>query len=402
MSKEQQASLTRIPTTRAKNDEIFHQILEGKTVSREEAVNLICSNGNEAELLWSVAALMRTRGKGNIVSYSRKVFIPLTNLCRDRCGYCTFKKNPSQREAKTMSPKEVITVASAGSKYRCTEALFTLGERPEQRYTEAKTVLHNLGFSTTLEYLRYACEVVIEKTGLLPHANPGTMTKKEMRSLRDVNASMGLMLENVSERLCKPGGPHEKAPSKHPKLRLATIRNAGELKIAFTTGLLIGIGETTEEIVDSLYAIKELNDNFGHIQEIILQNFRAKENTQMANCAEPDHGFMRNVVAVARIILGQDMNVQVPPNLSPTLYPGFISSGINDWGGISPVTVDFVNPEAPWPKVRMVSRECAKCGFNLKQRLPIYPEFIMKKTGFVPEPLQPLVNSMIDSQGYVS
>ena len=302
----------------------------------------------------------------------------------------------------TMAPEQVLAVAQAGRRLHCTEALFTLGERPEQRYPEARNALRKLGFSTTLEYLRYASDLVMKKTGLLPHANPGTMTKKEMASLRNVNASMGLMLENVSERLCKPGGPHANAPSKHPKLRLATIHNAGELKVAFTTGLLIGIGETVDEIVDSLYAIKQLNDEYGHIQELIIQNFRAKPDTPMNGHMEPSHDFMMNVVAVARLIFGKDMNIQVPPNLTPCFYPDFLISGMNDWGGISPVTKDYVNPEAPWPEVRLVSKACEERGFKLKARLPIYPEYILQKSEFIPAPINPLVRSMVDCDGYVS
>jgi len=242
----------------------------------------------------------------------------------------------------------------------------------------------------------------MKRTGLLPHANPGTMTKKEMASLRDVNASMGLMLENVSERLCVEGGPHAQAPSKHPKLRLATIKNAGELKIAFTTGLLIGIGETIDEIIESLYAIKKLNDEYGHIQEVIIQNFKPKPDTAMFYHREPSHEFMENIVAVARLVFGGEMNLQVPPNLSPELYTDFLSCGINDWGGISPVTKDYVNPESPWPQVLMVQRACERFGFRLRARLPIYPEFILKKEGFVPESIRDLVNSMIGADGYVS
>lgn len=383
-------------------DEMLQGILDGGDLKREDAIRLMSYSGEVARLLWSVAAMLRTDGKGRIVSYSRKVFIPLTNLCRDACGYCTFKKDPWEKDAMTMTPEEVVLVAEAGRKYRCTEALFTLGERPEQRYAEARDALRKLGFSTTLEYLRHASELVIKKTGLLPHANPGTMAKKEMASLRDVNASMGLMLENISERLCKPGGPHAFAPSKHPKLRLATIKNAGELKIAFTTGLLIGIGETVHEIIDSLYAIKQLNDEYGHIQEVIIQNFRAKPDTPMNEHMEPSHEFMRNVVAVARLVFGKDMNIQVPPNLSPSSYPNYLTCGVNDWGGISPVTKDYVNPEAPWPEVQLVNRASEQHGFKLKARLPVYPEFILEKTGFIPESIKPLIQSMIDSEGYVS
>ena len=383
-------------------DEVLQGVLEGRDLEREDAIRLMSYSGEFARVLWSVAAMLRADGKGRIVSYSRKVFIPLTNLCRDSCGYCTFRKDPWEKDAVTMTPEGVVSVAEVGRKFRCTEALFTLGERPEQRYAEAKDALRRLGFSTTLEYLRHASELVIKKTGLLPHANPGTMTKKEMASLRDVNASMGLMLENISERLCKPGGPHAYAPSKHPKLRLATIKNAGELRIAFTTGLLIGIGETVDEIVDSLIAIKRLNNEYSHIQEIILQNFKPKLGTSMVEQVEPAHEFMRNVVAVTRLLFGGEMNVQIPPNLSPSSYSDFLSCGINDWGGISPVTKDYVNPEAPWPEVGMINRACEQQGFLLKARLPIYPEFILRKNGFVPEPLSSLIHSKIDSQGYVS
>jgi len=383
-------------------DDVLQGIIDSRELKAEDAVRLISCTGETARLLKSVAAAVRVRGKGRTITYSRKVFIPLTNLCRDTCGYCTFKKDPWENDAKTMTPREVLSVAEAGRRFGCTEALFTLGERPEQRFAEARVFLQNLGYTTTLEYLRYASDLVIKNTGLLPHANPGTMTKREMSSLRDVNASMGMMLENVSERLCMEGGPHAHAPSKHPKLRLATIKNAGELKIAFTTGLLIGIGETPEEIVDSLYAIKKLNDEYGHIQEVIIQNFRAKPDTPMKENPEPSHEFMQNVVAIARLVFGEDMNLQVPPNLTPVSYPDFISCGINDWGGISPVTKDHVNPEAPWPEVQAVSKVCEELGFKLKPRLPIYPEFVLKKNGFIPEPIKELIQSMIDEAGYVS
>jgi FO synthase len=391
------------PSIRAQfcGDENLQRVIDEKELRRDDAVRLLSYSGASARLLWTLAGTLRDQGKGRIVSYSRKVFIPLTNLCRDTCGYCTFKKDPWESGAMTVSPQQVITIAESGKRNGCTEALFTLGERPEQRYAEARDSLRKLGFSTTLEYLRHACELVIEKNGILPHANPGTMTKKEMDSLRSVNASMGLMLENVSERLCIPGGPHAQAPSKHPKLRLATIRNAGELKIAFTTGLLIGIGETLEEIVDSLLALKELHAEYGHIQEIIIQNFRAKQNTLMFANLEPAHEFMLNVVAVARLLFGKDMNIQVPPNLSSNSYVDFLSCGINDWGGISPVTKDYVNPEAPWPEVQTVNNLCAERGFRLKARLPIYPEFVLGRREFVPARIAALIDSLIDSEGYV-
>lgn len=380
-------------------EEILYAAKDGAILKPEDAIQLLTCSGKTSSLLQSIASEKRNMAKGRIVTYSRKVFIPLTNLCRDTCSYCTFKQNPTDHDAKSMTPTDVLNVARAGQKSNCTEALFTIGERPEQRYPEYQSFLQSLGYKTTLEYLRYVSELVIQKTGLLPHANPGTMTKKEISSLRDVNVSMGLMLENVSERLCAEGGPHAQAPSKHPKLRLATIKAAGELKVAFTTGLLIGIGETFDEIVQSLYAIRRLNDEYGHIQEVIIQNFRAKQDTPMRNSAEPSHGFMQNLVAVTRLIFDPEMNIQVPPNLSPGIYPEFLNCGINDWGGISPVTADYVNPEAPWPKIATLSQACRNEGFLLKPRLPIYPEFILYKEGFVPEPLTNKVRNMINDSG---
>jgi FO synthase len=383
-------------------EDILDAVLEGQELSPEDAVRLTSGTGEAAALLKSVASTYRTLGKGMTTSYSRKVFIPLTNLCRNTCGYCTFRKDPSQEECNSMTPNEVLTVAETGRRYHCTEALLTLGEKPEQRFPHYQKFLQKLGFTTTLEYLRDVSELIIKKTGLLPHANPGTMTKKEMSSLREVNASMGLMLENVSERLCTEGGPHAHSPSKHPKLRIATIKNAGELKIAFTTGLLIGIGETVEEIVESLYAIKKLNGEYGHIQEVIIQNFKAKPDTPMKESIEPSHRFMQNVVAVARLILGQKMNLQVPPNLSSKTYANFLACGINDWGGISPVTQDYVNPEAPWPKVLKLGSACERRGFTLRARLPIYPEFILERREFVPQSIKTNIDRIIDANGYVS
>lgn len=383
-------------------EEVLQGIINGRALTPEDAVRLIFCTGEAALLVRSVAASMRTDGKGKSVSYSRKVFVPLTNLCRDECGYCTFKKNPWEEGANSMTPEQVLAVTEAGKRCHCTEALFTLGERPEQRFPEYRTFLRKLGFATTLEYLRHVSELVVKNTGLLPHANVGTMTKKEMESLREVTASMGLMLENVSERLSMEGGPHANAPSKHPRLRLATIKNAGELRIAFTTGLLIGIGETVEEIVASLYAIRKLNEDYGNIQEVIIQNFKAKPDTPMKGTVEPSHEFTQNVVSVARLVFGREMNLQVPPNLSPNSYADFLACGINDWGGISPVTKDYVNPESPWPEVREVSKTCDKLGFKLRARLPIYPEFILKRESFVPESLKTIIESMIDVDGYAS
>jgi 7,8-didemethyl-8-hydroxy-5-deazariboflavin synthase CofG subunit len=264
------------------------------------------------------------------------------------------------------------------------------GERPEARFKEARNILKKLGYKTTVEYLRDMCELVVKRTGILPHSNPGTMTKKEMAELREVNASMGLMLENVSPRLCEAGGPHEKAPSKHPKVRLAVIEHAGQLMIPFTTGVLIGIGETPEEIVDSLYAIKELHSRYGHIQEVIIQNFRAKPGTPMSNHPEPTREYMLRAIALARLIMGGEANIQAPPNLS-SYYPEYLDAGINDWGGVSPVTLDYVNPEAPWPQVSKLREVCRKKGFRLRQRLPVYPEYVLYKRSYLPGNLKDLI-----------
>jgi FO synthase len=348
----------------------------------------------------SAASIIRDNNKGKRITYSRKIFIPLTNICRNRCGYCNFRKEPSDNDAEIMKPSKVLSFAKAGSKAHCTEALFTLGEKPEQKYPEFNEELKRLGYSSTLEYLGDMCEMVIKKEGLLPHSNPGVMTKSELANLKEVNASMGLMLENVSNRLCNKGGPHEFSPGKIPELRLATIENAGQLKIPFTTGLLIGIGEFPEEIIDSLYSIKELNEKYGHIQEIIIQNFRAKPKTPMASHPEPTVKNIAKTIALARLIFLGKMNIQAPPNLSNE-YGAYLSAGINDWGGISPVTKDFINPEAPWPEISFLKRITEQKGFELKARLPIYPEFILNKAHLLPKSLKSYIISLVNDEGLV-
>ncbi|MEM3530765.1 MAG: 7,8-didemethyl-8-hydroxy-5-deazariboflavin synthase CofG, partial [Nitrososphaerales archaeon] len=288
--------------------EVLYKSLEGKEIKKEEAYRIIKTDN--IETLFFVASIIRDNFKGKRITYSRKIFIPLTNICRNKCGYCGFRREPKDKDAKIMKPDEVLSFAKSGSKANCTEALFTLGEKPELKYPEVKQELKILGYSSTLEYLRDMCELVIKNTGLLPHSNPGIMTKKELADLKDVNASMGLMLENVSDRLCDKNGPHEFSPGKRPKLRLATIEYAGQLKIPFTTGLLIGIGESYNEIIDSLYAIKEINEKYGHIQEIIIQNFRAKPNTPMQSHREPSLEEITKIIALARIIFLGKMNIQ--------------------------------------------------------------------------------------------
>ena len=293
---------------------------------------------------------MRDRLKGRIVSYSRKIFIPLTHLCRDYCGYCTFRSDPVAGRAPYMTPDEVLAVAEAGARDGCKEALFSLGDQPERTFPEAREFLGKLGFTRTLDYLAAMTALVLEKTGLLPHSNPGLMGRDDLSRLRETNVSLGLMLESISPRLRHKGAAHWRAPDKAPALRLRTIEEAGRQRIAFTTGLLIGIGETLEERVDSLFAILELHERYGHIQEVLIQPFRAKGDTRMASAPEPSVEDLQRTLAVARLILG-DINVQSPPNLVSEDYPQLLAAGINDWGGISPVTRDFINPEAAWPQI---------------------------------------------------
>ena len=375
--------------------------LGGKAISKEEAYLLIGCTSEELDSICKAASILRDRGKGRDVSFSPKVFIPLTMLCRDFCGYCTFRQDPSQAPNLYMSPEEVLEVARAGERMGCTEALFTLGERPEQRYPEAKEWLKKHGYKTTLEYLLHVSRLVLDQTSLLPHGNPGTMSRREMEALRDVNVSMGVMLENISQRLCEPGGPHELAPSKFPRARYKTIETAGRLKIPFTTGILIGIGETLEERVDSLLAIRELHQRYEHIQEVIIQNFRAKPNTAMSLHSEPGADDLLWTVAVARLILGPEANIQVPPNLSAREYPQFLMAGINDWGGISPITIDYVNPEAPWPQIGTLAKRTKELGFVLRPRLPVYPGYLDETDGYLREEMKERVKSMTDEDGYV-
>ncbi len=349
-------------------DTTFHPL------TREDALQL-AAQAPLAKLLIAAADL-RAQGKGSIITFSKKVFIPLTTLCRDYCSYCTFRKNPGQPGAHFMTPEEVLALAERGRRAGCKEALFSLGDQPEKIFPEAREFLRAQGYSRTLDYLAAMCELVLEKTGLLPHANPGVMDRAALVRLKDSNASVGLMLENVSPRLMRDGLPHAKAPDKVPALRLRTIEEAGRLNIAFTTGILIGIGETMEERIDSLFAIRALHEKYGHIQEVIIQNFRAKPDIPMAAHPEPSLEDMLRTIALARLILGPQMNVQAPPNLSYEDFPRLLEAGINDWGGISPVTKDFINPEAAWPQIARLQTETAARGFTLRERLALYPEFI--------------------------
>ena len=377
----------------------------GREIADGEASLLISAENDQVAALCGVAAGIRDRGKGHVVTFSPKVFIPLTRLCRDLCGYCTFRQDPSSAASLYLTPEQVLDVARRGQQMGCTEALFTLGERPEQRYSEAKEWLERRGFKTTLEYLAYVCRLVMEETSLLPHANPGTMSRREMTALQPYNPSMGLMLESTSDRLYQAGGPHELAPSKRPRVRLRTLEIAGELGIPFTTGILVGIGETRQDRIDSLLAIRRLQQAHGHVQEVIIQNFRAKPATPMERQPDASTIEMLWTVAVARLLLGPDANIQVPPNLSAADYEIYLDAGINDWGGVSPLTIDYVNPEAPWPGLPELRVRSQEKGFELRPRLPVYPEYFAEDfvgtNGFLPAALKQKVAALADAQGYV-
>ena len=350
--------------------------------------------------LMADAGRLRDRGHGRLISYSRKVFIPLTHLCRDVCHYCTFAERPRAGQPAYLSPDQVLAIARAGKAAGCTEALFTLGDKPELRFAAAREALAALGYKTTIEYLTAMCGLVLRETGLLPHSNPGVMTREEIAALREVTASQGIMLESTSERLCEKGGVHYGSLDKHPVVRLETIRLAGELKVPFTTGILIGIGETREERIEALQAIRDLHAAHGHIQEVIVQNFRAKPDTKRADADEPDLDDLLWTIATARKILGPDMNIQAPPNLSPGVYQKLIAAGLNDWGGVSPVTPDHVNPEAPWPAIDELARLSAEMGKLLVNRLPVYPAYARDADTWLAPEVATQVRRMSDSEGF--
>lgn len=393
------APLTRTPSSGI--EDILARVLDGAEIGREEAVLLIRASGSDVPALMEAASRLRDRRGPPIVTYSRKVFIPLTNLCRDSCGYCTFVKGPDDPEAHTMTPEEVLDAARLGAAAGCKEALFSLGDKPELKYPSHQRWLRQRGYSTTLEYLRDMCVLVYRETGLLPHVNPGVMTEQEVAALREVSVSAGIMLETVSDRLLRPGLAHHRCPDKVPAKRIATIEAAGRLKVAFTTGLLIGIGETLEERVDSLLKIRALHQRYGHIQEVIIQNFRAKPGIPMRDHPEPLLLDMLRTLAIARLVLGPAMNIQAPPNLAQDAYQMYLFAGINDWGGVSPVTRDFINPERPWPKIAELRRITEAAGFELRERLPLYPEYVRLDNGFVPDGLRERVQALAGPDGLV-
>ena len=372
----------------------------GKTLFLDEAEALFAASGRDLERLMSVAARLRDLGHGTTVTYSRKVFVPLTMLCRDRCHYCTFAKPPARLDRPFLSPEDVVAIAEAGRRLGCKEALFTLGDRPEERYPVARAWLVERGYASTLDYLRAVAIKVIEETGLLPHLNPGVMTWEEMARLKHVAPSMGLMLETSSDRLSRRGGPHFGSPDKVPAVRLRTIEDAGRLAIPFTTGILVGIGETHRERAESLFAIRDLHRKYRHVQEVIVQNFRPKPGTAMRDVPEPDDEEFLAAVAAARVILGPRMSVQAPPNLSdPAQQLRLLDAGINDWGGVSPLTPDHVNPERPWPPIEALAARTAERGLELRERLTIYPEYALRPDPYLAGKMRAPVDALMGEDG---
>jgi FO synthase len=369
-------------------------------ISHDEASSLIEGPAAGLADLVARAGQLRDHGRGRTVTFSKKVFVPLTTLCRDYCGYCTFRRDPGQPGAHTMTPDEVAALVQAGDRLGAKEALFSLGDKPEARFAEQRAFLRRHGHRTTLGYLRAMCALTLAESALLPHVNPGVMGERDLAALREVTVSMGIMLESVSERLLGPGMAHDHAPDKVPARRLRTIALAGKLGIPFTTGLLIGIGETPRERVDALVAIRDLHERYGHIQEVIVQNFRAKPGIPMRDAPEPPFEDLVRTLAVARLVLGPGVNLQAPPNLSPDVYPRLLAAGLNDWGGISPLTLDHINPERPWPLIPELRRATESEGFVFRERLAVYPEFA-RRPEFVAEPLRPRIDALVDAAGLV-
>jgi FO synthase len=356
-------------------ESLLREPLLASSFTRQSAYRWIRATEHELPVLLSAARATRDRFKPGLITYSRKVFIPLTNLCRDYCGYCTFRHDPGQLGAHTMTPEQVLQVARAGERLGCTEALFSLGDKPELIFPEMRETLRQLGYRSTLHYLEAMCELVLQKTSLLPHPNPGLMSAEWIVRLTRVSPSMGLMLETTNDSLLAPGAAHHNAPDKVPSKRLRVIEDAGKQGVPFTTGILIGIGESAEDRVDTLIAIRELHEKYGHIQEVIIQNFRVKTDIPMQHWPEPTRDEMLRTIAVARLLM-PEVNIQAPPNLSDPDYEQLLDAGINDWGGVSPLTPDFINPEHPWPHLDDLESRTRAKGFELRQRLPVYPEFL--------------------------
>lgn len=377
----------------------FSEMLDGGRLSDAQALAL-AEQDSTAEL-FDTARRLTLRGHGRRISYSRKVFIPLTRLCRNTCGYCTFATSPARVPAPYLSAEEVLDIARQGAAAGCQEALLTLGEKPEARYPAARRALEEMGYGSTLEYVAAMAELVYRETGLLPHVNAGNMDPEEVRLLRPHAASMGIMLESISARLCERGGPHFNCPDKHPDMRMQTLRNAGEAQVAMTTGILIGIGETRRERIESLLALRDLHAEYGHLQEIIIQNFRAKPKTAMANQPEPGIDEHAWTIAMTRLIFGPEMSIQAPPNLRPGELQALIDAGINDWGGISPVTPDHVNPEAAWPHISRLAEQTAHYGRTLTERLALTPAFAQSAARWTSPQMTRSILNRVDASGLV-
>jgi len=365
-----------------------------------ESNALALADHNDTASLVKKAGNLRDEYHGNNITYSRKVFIPLTHLCRDVCHYCTFAKTPKRISKPFMSIEEVLNLCHEGAQLGCQEALLTLGEKPELRYRAARETLADMGYTTTIEYVTAVASRILEETGLLPHINAGTLSAKEITELRKVSASMGIMLESASLRLGEKGMPHYGSPDKDPAVRIETMKLAGDARVPFTTGILIGIGETRLERIESLLEIRKLHERHGHIQEVIIQNFRAKPDTKMSQAPEPGLDELLWTIAVARLIFGPQMNIQAPPNLSPGALPRLVQAGINDWGGVSPLTPDHVNPEAPWPHLDKLAIETEAAGKFLEQRLTVYPTYVLEAERWIDPKVIPRLLSLSDASGF--
>jgi len=377
------------------NSEGLNSILENKTISRQDVIEIYQNATKNPNELFSTAQNLRKKFKKDSVTFSKKAFFNIVNLCKDTCSYCTYKAEPGEEKLSLMSIQQTKELLQLAKKYRCVEVLFVTGEKPEERYQEARKWLKENGFKSTVEYLIHASELALESE-LFPHTNAGNLNFDEMKELKKTNVSMGVMLENVSERLTERGMPHYLAASKRPKARLEVLENSGRLGIPMTTGILVGIGETIEEIIDSIFAIKQLHQKYGNIQEVILQNFQPKPDTMMKDSPSADENYFKIIVALSRIIMPK-MNIQIPPNLSPKSYQSFLAIGINDWGGISPLTPDFVNPEFSWPEINKVEEDSKNAGFELKCRFPIYPEFF----SFISKELRDKMANIENEEGLV-
>ena len=382
-------------------ERLVAEALDSAALEREPAERLAAqlTDPKVFEPLLEAAFESKKRIKGDVVTVSKNIFIPLTNLCRDRCGYCTFAKLDDDPDAKTYSLDEVGEAVRGGLRSGCIEALFCLGDKPEKAYRSYRKFLSSRGLSTTAEYLTQACQLAFE-LGMLPHTNAGILSAEQMQALKPWNASMGLMLETTSQRLRLQGGPHQIAPDKDPVVRLQMHNEAGEIGIPFTSGLLLGIGETSEECVDTLLAIRDVSRRWGHIQEVIVQPFHPKPDTPMEFVLPISDEHVAAWVALTRLIMGPEMNVQAPPNLAPEVLELLLRSGLNDWGGVSPVTVDFINPEAPWPALRELDRRTRAAGQKLVERLPVYPEHLIGRPEFFDPQVREALHCLADDAGY--